>query len=108
MVALAGALRTGFRTLERLDVRGCFVGVSHRGRGTQQPFCTLLIAQSDGADVRRAWGRQPRRCARAGDDARGRARALSLRVGQVLTSVSCTAARRTAWAARARACATRW
>ena len=28
MVSLAGALRQGFKTLERLDLRGCFVGVS--------------------------------------------------------------------------------
>ncbi|KAG2443137.1 hypothetical protein HYH02_009548 [Chlamydomonas schloesseri] len=31
MVALAGALRQGFKTLERLDLRGCFVGANVGG-----------------------------------------------------------------------------
>lgn len=35
LVSLAGALRQGFKTLERLDLRGCFMGV----RGCQRSFC---------------------------------------------------------------------
>ncbi|KAG2428040.1 hypothetical protein HXX76_012024 [Chlamydomonas incerta] len=34
MVALAGALRQGFKTLERLDLRGCFVGAGVGGESS--------------------------------------------------------------------------